>query len=76
MSGWTVREITALWEEYEASAALKDLTVQVSIIFLLSLLLLIIKPMASPLWGTSDMEHTSILIEHTNRVAMVSLCSI
>lgn len=29
VSDWTVQEVTALWEEYEASAALKDLTVQV-----------------------------------------------
>ncbi|XP_042235708.1 BTB/POZ domain-containing protein 7-like isoform X3 [Homarus americanus] len=28
VSDWTVREVTALYEEYEASAALKDLTVQ------------------------------------------------
>ncbi|XP_066982557.1 BTB/POZ domain-containing protein 7 isoform X2 [Macrobrachium rosenbergii] len=28
VSDWTVREVAALWEEYEASAALKDLTVQ------------------------------------------------
>ncbi|XP_076037996.1 BTB/POZ domain-containing protein 7 isoform X2 [Oratosquilla oratoria] len=28
---WSVREVTALWEEYEASAALKDLTVQANL---------------------------------------------
>ncbi|RXG51806.1 BTB/POZ domain-containing protein 7 [Armadillidium vulgare] len=28
VSNWSVREVTALWEEYEASTALKDLTVQ------------------------------------------------